>query len=67
MAIHQCLFSLYQLLEKVIFRGLLKNAQMQGPRKPETQENINRSVLGGRTPQQACPVLDTGKDEPACR
>jgi hypothetical protein len=21
----------------------------------------------GRTSQQACPVLDTGKDEPACR
>ncbi len=28
-------FSFYQVAEKVIFRRLLKNAQMQGPRNPE--------------------------------
>jgi hypothetical protein len=36
-----------QLAEKDIFSRLLKNAQMQGPRNPEAQGNINRSVLGG--------------------
>jgi hypothetical protein len=36
----------------VAFRRLLKNAQMQGPRDLEAQGNINRSVLGGCTPQR---------------
>jgi hypothetical protein len=39
-------------MKKVVFRRLLKNDQMQGPRNPEAQRNINRSVLGGCTPQR---------------
>jgi hypothetical protein len=46
-----------EVAEKVILSRLLKNAQMQGTRNPEEW-----GVLG-RTPQQTCPVLDTGKNE----
>ncbi len=34
-----------QIAQKVIFRGLLKNAQMQGPRNPEGQELTNNTYL----------------------
>jgi len=47
----------YQVVEKVISFRLLKNAPTQGSRNSE-----ECGVLG-RTPQQAYPVPDTGKDE----
>jgi len=34
-----------QVAENVIFRRLLKNAQMQGPRNPEAQELTNDAYL----------------------
>jgi hypothetical protein len=39
----------------MIFFRLLKNVQMQGSRNPEERT--------WRYAAQACPVLDTGKDE----
>jgi hypothetical protein len=71
---------LSEVAEKVILFELLKNGQMQSPRSPESgvatnkerllpRQRVSELARGviGRTPQQACPVLDTGKDEPACR
>jgi len=55
--------------------GMLKNAQMQvepceipfaGAPEILRRERFKTVPYRG-TPQQACPVLDTGKDEPACR
>jgi hypothetical protein len=35
----------FQVAENVIFRRLLKNAQMQGPRNPEAQELTKEAYL----------------------
>ena len=46
---------------KKFFLRLLKNAQMQGPRSPEAQENINRSALGGVRRNKPAPCLTRGR------